>query len=246
MFPLELQQGSRASSRVTAKTQGSSLVVAGNSGFPQELQQGTESSSQSAVINQCSSGFAAQDAVLHWSCGGSVGVLLKLGWYLGFLVTCSGTSCRVLLGCFVSSRDVQGGSCLVAVMDEFSLVLASDYSIIVVEVHPVIAGVLSLSSGGVPAPLSLSCEVHLYYQKRGSSLHVMSAGSSEVWLRTPLDRQGCVLSGWCVHVSTGNVLCAFGAMDSSLLLMGSLLSSCEGLHSTSFRELVSIGGRRSL
>ena len=98
VFPLELQQGSRASSQVEAKPQGSSLVVAGNSGFLQELQQGTESSSQSAVINQCSSGFAARDAGLHWSCGRDVGVLLELGWYSGFLVTCSGASYRVLLG----------------------------------------------------------------------------------------------------------------------------------------------------
>ena len=48
-----------------------------------------------------------------------------------------------------------------------------------------------------------------------------------------------------MHVSTWEVLSGFGDMDSSLLFIGLLLSSCEGLHSTSFRELVSIGGRRS-
>ena len=63
---------------------------------------------------------------------GEVGVLLELVWYSGFLVTCSGASCRVLLGLLFSSRDVQGGSCLVAMMRGCSLVTASDYSIIVV------------------------------------------------------------------------------------------------------------------
>ena len=141
MFPLELQQGSRASSRVAAKTRSYSLVVAGNSGFPRELQQGTESSSQSAVINQCFSGFAAWNAGLHWSPSREVGVLLELVWYSGFLVTCSGASCRVLLGLLFSSWDVQGGSYLVAMMGECSLDLARDYPIMVVRVHSVIAGV---------------------------------------------------------------------------------------------------------
>ena len=89
------------------------------------------------------------------------------------------------------------------------------------------------------------CEVLLYYQKRASSLRVMSAGSSDVWLRASLDGRGCVLSGWCLYVSTGNVLCAFGAIGSSFPFTGLLLSSCEALYLTSFRELVSIGGRRS-
>ena len=39
MFPLELLQGSRTSSRVAAETQGSSLVVAGNLGLDGELPQ---------------------------------------------------------------------------------------------------------------------------------------------------------------------------------------------------------------
>ena len=36
----------------------------------------------------------------------------------------------------------------------------------------------------------------------------------------------------------------FGARGSSLILVGLLLSSFEGLHSTYFRELISICGRR--
>ena len=68
----------------------------------------------------------------------------------------------------------------------------------------------------------------------------------KLWWRAPLEEQGCVLSGWGVHVSMGEVLSTFGVMGSSLILVGLLLSNCEGLHSTSFRELISIGGRSSL
>ena len=60
------------------------------------------------------------------------------------------------------SRDVQGGLCLVAMTGGCSLVLKRDYSIIVVRVNSVVAGATSLSSGGVPSPLSLLCELHLY------------------------------------------------------------------------------------
>ena len=95
------------------------------------------------------------DAGFHCSHGGKLGVLLELCWYSGFLLICNGTSCRVPLGKLVSIRDVQGSSYLVAMMGGCSLVLARDYSIIVVGVHSVIAGVSSLSSGGVQAPLSL-------------------------------------------------------------------------------------------
>ena len=129
---------------------------------------------------------------MHWSSGWEVGVLLEIVWYSGFLMTFSGVSCRVLLGQLISTRDVS--ICLVAMMGERSLDLARDYSI-VVRVRFVIAGVLSLSSGSVQAPLPLWHEVHLYYQKSGSSLRVMSAGFSEVWLKAPLDGRGCVLSG---------------------------------------------------
>ena len=42
----------------------------------------------------------------------------------------------------------------------------------------------------------------------------------------------------------GDVLSTFATRGSSLILRGLLLSSCEGLHSTYFRELISICGRR--
>ena len=61
--------------------------------------------------------------------------------------------------------------------------------------------------------------------------------------RAPLELWGCVLSGWGVGASTGEVLSTFGARGSSLTLMGLLLSSYEGLHSTYFMELISIWGR---
>ena len=57
---------------------------------------------------------------------------------------------------------MQGGLCLVAMTGGCSLVLKRDYSIIVVRVNSVVAGATSLSSGGVPSPLSLLCELHLY------------------------------------------------------------------------------------
>ena len=65
------------------------------------------------------------------------------------------------LGATHHSRDVQGGSCLVAMMGGCSLVLKRDYSIIVVLVNSVFAGALILTSGGMPVPLSLWCEVRL-------------------------------------------------------------------------------------
>ena len=58
------------------------------------------------------------------------------------------------------SRDVQRGSCLVAMMGGCSLVLKRDY-IIVVLVNSVFAGASVLSSGDVPALVSLWCEVRL-------------------------------------------------------------------------------------
>ena len=64
---------------------------------------------------------------------------------------------------------MQDGSYLVAMMGGCSLVLKKDFSIIVAGVNSVVAGAMKLSSGGVPAPLSL---------KRGSSLPVISRGSS--------------------------------------------------------------------
>ena len=67
----------------------------------------------------------------------------------------------------------------------------------------------------------------------------------ELWWRDPLKLRGCVLSDWGVGGSLGDVLSTFGTRGSSLILVGLLLSSCEGLHSTYFRELVSICGRRA-
>ena len=66
------------------------------------------------------------------------GVLLDLGWFSGFVTTCSGASCRVLLGQLISSMDVQGGSCLVAMSGGYSLDLAWNCSIIVVGVNSVV------------------------------------------------------------------------------------------------------------
>ena len=55
---------------------------------------------------------------------------------------------------------MQRGSCLVAMTGGCSLVLKRDY-IIVVLVNSVFAGASVLSSGDVPAPVSLWCEVRL-------------------------------------------------------------------------------------
>ena len=79
---------------------------------------------------------------------------------------------------------------------------------------------------------------------------MLSAGGVQwaplkLWWRAPLKGRGCVLSGWGVPVSIGEVLSAFGVMGYSFLFVGLLVSSCEGLHYTSLRELVSIGGRMS-
>ena len=112
--------------------------------------------------NQCSSGFAARGVGLQWSRGREVGVLLELGWYSGFLATWGGATCQVFLRQLVSSSNVHGGSCLVAMTGGCSVVLARDYSILVVGVNSVVVGALIISSGGVKAPLSLWCEVHLY------------------------------------------------------------------------------------
>ena len=88
------------------------------------------------------------------SCGGKwVSSRMATG-NLGFLLSCNGklgfslelqlgcqTSSRVVLGQLISSRDVQGGSCLVAMTGGCSLGIASDYSIVVVRVCSVVAGV---------------------------------------------------------------------------------------------------------
>ena len=58
--------------------------------------------------------------------------------YSGSLSTCGGGSSRVVLGQLVSRRDVQGGSCLVAMSGGYSLDLAWNCSIIVVGVNSVV------------------------------------------------------------------------------------------------------------
>jgi len=100
-----------------------------------------------------------------------VRVLLEFGWYSGFLVTCSGASCLVLLGRLISSRDVQGGSCLVAMMGEQSLDLARDYSVIVFRVLSVIVGVLSLSRV-LCKLLSACCVKFMCITRRGAPLYM--------------------------------------------------------------------------
>ena len=143
MFPLELQQGSQSSFLVAAETRASSLVVTGYSGFAGELPQHLRPLFE-VQQELCFSGFAARDAGLHWSCGGEAEVLVKLGCYSGFLVTCGGVSCQVLLGQLVSNKDKQSDSCFVAVTCASSLVLQG--IIIVVGVHSVVV-ISSLSSG---------------------------------------------------------------------------------------------------
>ena len=159
MFPLELQQRSQASFTVAAETRASSLVVIGYSGFAGKLPQCLRPLLE---VQQeiCFSEFAARDAGLHWSRDGEAEVLIKLGCYSGFLVTCGGVSCQVLLGQLVSNKDKQSDSCFVTVMCASSLVFQG--IIVVVGVHSVVVGISSLSNGGVQAPLSLSCEVCLY------------------------------------------------------------------------------------
>ena len=66
----------------------------------------------------------------------------------------------------------------------------------------------------------------------------------KLW-RAPLEVQGCVLSGSGVGGSSGEVLSTFGAQCSLLILVGLLFSGCEGLHSTYFRDLLSICGIKS-
>ena len=67
----------------------------------------------------------------------------------------------------------------------------------------------------------------------------------ELCWRSPLKLCGCVLSAWGVGGSMGDVLSSFGIRGSSVILMGLLLSSCEGLHLTYFNDLVSICIRKS-
>ena len=136
---LNLQVGTQGSSRVSAEKLGVSRVASGNSG---------------------SSRVVAGNLGFHASCHGDLGFPFMLGWYSGFL-TCSGASSHVVLGQLISSRDVQGGSCLVAMFQGYSLLLAWDFSIFVVGFNSVVVVGLILSIGGVKSPHYLWCEVHL-------------------------------------------------------------------------------------
>ena len=66
-----------------------------------------------------------------------------------------------------------------------------------------------------------------------------------MWCRALLEVRDYVLSGWGVGGSMVEARSNFGSRSSSLISEGLLLSSCEGLQSTYFRELVSICGRRT-
>ena len=50
----------------------------------------------------------------------------------------------------------------------------------------------------------------------------------ELWWRSPVELWECVLSGWGVGSSTGEVLSTFGARGSSVILLGLTLSRCDG------------------
>ena len=160
MFPLELQQGSQASSRVAAETRGPSLVVVGNSGLagklPQCLRVPFEVEQEINVPMDFQHGMQDHTGVVVRKPGFSSSLLgTQCSWRLtvGYPVEFSRATHR--------SRDVQGGSCLVAMMVAWTLVLKRDYSIIVVLVNSVFVGASILSSGGMLAPLSLWCEVLL-------------------------------------------------------------------------------------
>ena len=83
----------------------------------------------------------------------------RVGGYSGFLSTCGGASSQVVLGRLVSSRDVQSASCLFPILGGYSLVLAWDFSIVVVGVNSVVVVGLVLSTGVVQTPLYLWCDV---------------------------------------------------------------------------------------
>ena len=49
-----------------------------------------------------------------------------------------------------------------------------------------------------------------------------------LWWRSPVELWECVLSGWGVGGSTGEVLSTFGVRGSSVILLGLTLSRCDG------------------
>lgn len=126
---------------------------------------------------------------------------------------------------------MQDGSYLVAMMGGCSLVLARDYSLLVVWVNSVVAGVSIFSNGCIQALSLLVVLGSSYWQNRGSYLRVMSSGLLSSCGGGPILRGvGCVLSGWVVHVSTGRSCLLLALLGSSLILVGLLFSSCEGLN----------------
>ena len=72
------------------------------------------------------------DSGFHSIHDGEFRVPLNLQGYSGVLSTYDGASSRVVLQKLISSRDVQDGSCLVAMSGGNSLVLAWYFSILVV------------------------------------------------------------------------------------------------------------------
>ena len=71
----------------------------------------------------------------------------------GFLSSYSGSSSRIVLGRLISSRDVQGGSCLFVICRWLVTSLPFVFSLVVVIVNSVVVVGSSLSSCGVNAPL---------------------------------------------------------------------------------------------
>ena len=85
-------------------------------------------------------------------------VLLELKGCSVLISSCHGASCQVVLGHFISCREVQGCSCLVAMLVGYSLVLAWVFTLDMVEVNSVVVVGSIPSSCGVQAPLLLWCE----------------------------------------------------------------------------------------
>jgi len=118
----------------------------------------------------------------------------------GLFLSCLGATC--LSKC----RDVQGVSCLAAMLGGYSLVLTSYFSTILVGVNSEVVMVSILSSCGIQAPLYFWCEVHLFQQQRGSYLCVMSAGFSRVVVGSSPGAGLCPLWLGCGHLHGGDPL----------------------------------------
>ena len=106
--------------------------------------------------------------------------------------------------------------------------------------NPVVVVGSILSSGDVQGPLCFWLSSFVLAVEGLLSLCDVQRAPLEFWWRAPLEVWGSALYGWGVGGFMGEVLSTYGARGSSLILVGLMLSSCEGLHSTSLRELVSI------